>query len=73
VISYQWSKHEPTFITAELQNNAVDDNTHRMQYMGRTTFREYLHLALKHQFSSSWTSYPEKYKFFGLQINISDV
>ena len=40
--------------------------------LGQYTSRSFTQLTLGLQYTSAWNSYPNKYKFFGLQINASD-
>lgn len=56
---------------AKLQTDTLEDSANFIN-LGQKTEQQFTSLSLGRLHASAWRNYPEKYKFFGLQINASD-
>lgn len=70
-MNYQWNENEPSFLLAKLQTNELHDSTDIIN-LGQFNLREFTEMNIGRLHASAWRNYPNKYKFFGFQINASD-
>ena len=67
--SQQFNAQQPTFAYVQTSINSLEDETDLIN-IGQYTEEKYMQFKMKTNEVSTWTNYPERYKFMSLDFSL---